>query len=96
MKANASDAKSHYRVVSRSRKSSVIKTNATNEAEEVEADIDETDTEVTEESEETEETQEAEQETTEQTLDEYVYGDVQVFGDAEENAEQSSENSENE
>lgn len=94
MKANASDAKSHYKVVSRSRKSSVIKTNATNEAEKLEADIEETDIEVAE------ETEEVEQEATEQTLDEYVYGDVQVFGGAEENAEQTSEetseNSENE
>lgn len=91
MKANASDAKSHYRVVSRSRKTLAIKNE---EPEKLEADIEETDIEVDE------ETEEVEQETTEQTLDEYVYGDVQVFGDVEENAEQTSEetseNSENE
>ncbi len=91
MKANASDAKSHYKVVSRSRKTLAIKNE---EPEKLEADIEETDIEVAE------ETEEVEQEATEQTLDEYVYGDVQVFGDAEENAEQTSEetseNSENE
>lgn len=89
MKANASDAKSHYKVVSRSRKSSVIKNE---KAEEIEADDD---VEIIEE----EQPEQVEQESTEQSLDDYVYGDVQVFGNEEETAEQtaedSSENSEN-
>lgn len=69
MKANASDAKSHYKVVSR--------TSAKNKKAKVEKKV------IVEEVDETTptETQTEEVNEEEQTLDEYVYGDVQNFGD---------------
>lgn len=70
-KANASDAKSHYKVESRIHRKPVVK------KEVIKEELPEETTEVIEEPVE-EETSEA---TEEQTLDEYVYGEVQSFGE---------------
>ena len=74
-KANASDAKSHYTIVSRTKKKT-----ATKETKLEEVDVDET---VEENPEETQEevVEESEQPADEQSLDSYVYGDVQDFGE---------------
>ncbi len=88
-KANASDAKSHFTITSRTKAKKTAKTenNAeveqnvdTEEAVEEETIVEETTDEVIEQTTETEEhlTQE---ETDNQNLDSYVYGDVQVFGE---------------
>lgn len=95
-KANKNDAKSHYKVTSRyNAKNDKKKTEAKVTETKAEADNSEdnsgaTETETTEEAkEETEATENTE------TLDDYVYGDVQNFGDAEEEKTDSSESSEN-
>ncbi len=85
-KARASDAKSHYTVTSRVRKApkkNVVK-------EEIEDTIDEEvidqpEVEETELEEVVEEPTDSEEENKEQTLDEYVYGEVQDFGEDSEN-----------
>lgn len=81
-KANASDAKSHYKVTSRTRQKPKAKAEKKVEEEVTETEPEE---EVIEES--TEESQEEQTEETEQNLDEYVYGDVQDFGEEEESSE---------
>ena len=90
-KANASDAKSHYTVKSRTRSAKDIKSTkkevSPTENQPVEETNDEVDSEVVEET--TEETEEKEQ-----SLDDYVYGDVQDFGESEENS--NKQNSSNE
>jgi hypothetical protein len=71
-KANASDAKSHYTVKSRVARSKKP----------VEEVVEETKTEINEQPEEViEEVTEEQPEETEETSNEYVYGDVQDFGD---------------
>ncbi len=89
-KANASDAKSHYTVKSRVRtapkaKKEVSKKKVEEEEKEtIEPEVqEETTEEVVEQSESTE--PEVQEESKEQTLDEYVYGDVQDFGETETN-----------
>ena len=91
-KANKSDAKSHYKVVSR------VKKNAKSEAkvedveddeeeiEQVEDVEEELEEQPVEENEQVEETEQAEQ-----TLDDFVYGDVQNFGEESEETKQSSQ-----
>ena len=87
-KANASDAKSHYTVKSRVSKPKNEKKQKVQKQEEIvedevvnkNSDVEEqTETTVEEQVESTEEVEEA----TEQTLDDYVYGDVQDFGEKE-------------
>lgn len=78
-KANASDAKSHYTVTSRTRKKVAPKT-----SEEKEEVVEETPLEEVESNEESESETEKEQ-----TLDEYVYDDVQVFGEDENTSEET-------
>ena len=95
-KANASDAKSHYKVTSRTRpqkKSEPVKETA---EEPVTEESTETIEEVSEE-EMVENTTEETSEEGEKTLDEYVYGDVQDFGETEssEEKEQTNESEEN-
>ena len=87
--ANASDAKSHYKVTSRTAKSKknttkkLFKKEAESVVEKTEdVEVDEQVTEETEAEEVVEETETAEA-SEEQTLDEFVYGDVQTFGDEE-------------
>ncbi|MBE7087471.1 MAG: hypothetical protein E7369_04135 [Clostridiales bacterium] len=70
-KANASDAKSHYKVTSRY---SAKKGQKTEKVETVEAEPDEVEEPITED-------EVVEEEKKEETLDDYVYGDVQDFGD---------------
>ena len=88
-KANASDAKSHYTVTSRTRKKPVSKIKS-----EDNEDVEESTPEIIEEDAENEE----DVDDKEQTLDEYVYDDVQVFGEEDKNSEEetSSESSESE
>ena len=95
-KANKNDAKSHYKVTSRynakndKKKTEAKVTETKAEADNSETNADATETETTEDAkEETEATENTE------TLDDYVYGDVQNFGDAEEEKTDSSESSEN-
>lgn len=95
MKANASDAKSHFKVVSRARiaksSKSTKKDDEADEDEIIEEVIDEDTAEEVEGIIETEEETPAE----EQTLDEFVYGDVQTFGEepsTEETSEQADDN----
>ncbi len=75
-KANASDAKSHYTITSRTK----VQKPAKKVKEEV---VEETEDEITEEVKETEtaDTEENTEENKEETLDSYVYGDVEVFGE---------------
>lgn len=95
-KANASDAKSHYTVKSRinTHKENVKKSANTKEVEEATEEVveDEIVEEVVEE--QTEETSDV---PAEETLDDYVYGDVQEFDDnAETNNEEVEENTSDE
>ena len=93
-KANASDAKSHYTIVSRTK----IKKPAKKEEIEEVVSYDETDEEQVVEEEITEENEQPAPENAE--LDDYVYGEVQDFGEEKENSEnqetadESSENKE--
>ncbi len=88
-KANASDAKSHYTIKSRVSKPKTEKKQKTKEQKEV---LDEEQSETTAdveiednnlEDQTSEEIQEVVDENKEQTLDDYVYGDVQDFGEQE-------------
>ena len=88
-KANASDAKSHFKITSRTKSNKTAKTESNAEVEqtvdteevvEEETIAEETTEEVVEQPAETEEQPEQE-ETENQNLDSYVYGDVQVFGE---------------
>lgn len=88
-RANASDAKSHYKVTSRSR---IVKKATEDEKEQkVEEPIveEESEEESVEEPEEAQEEVSEEENQEEKSLDEYVYGDVQDFG--EETKEKNSE-----
>ncbi len=87
-KANASDAKSHYKVTSRTKQ----KPKTTAQVKVKEEPADEEVEEIAEEEPVVEEEVSEETESGEQTLDEYVYGDVQDFGETEEN--DKTENSE--
>ncbi len=83
-KANASDAKSHYTVKSRvskkkPEKKEKVKKEVVEQQESVEDNDLETETEISEE----ETAEEVQEENQEQTLDDYVYGDVQDFGEKE-------------
>lgn len=81
-KANQSDAKSHYTVKSRIHKQKAKQEPKQSADESVEDEIEELEeTEDEIEQAEAVEEQEIETEQTEQTLDEYVYGDVQDFGE---------------
>ena len=75
-KANASDAKSHYTITSRTKKQKPVKTK----------NIEIEDDEYEEQSEDLEETAQdnAEETETEEEKDSYVYGDVEVFGNEDE------------
>lgn len=85
-KANASDAKSHYKITSRTKAKKVaVKTTDEN----AEQPIEETDEEAISEEQEIEEVAEQVEETIneeseQQETDSYVYGDVEVFGDQKE------------
>ena len=86
-KANASDAKSHYKVTSRTKKVKQSK------PKKVVVDDDEDVEEVAEEIEDVqEETEEVPAE--EQSLDSYVYGDVQDFGEEDTKSEEENSNKE--
>ncbi len=81
-KAHASDAKSHYTVKSRVRKAPKSKPEKKEEVSE--ESIEQSEEEIIEETEEVEEIiEDTEEENKEQTLDDYVYGDVQDFGEEE-------------
>lgn len=79
-KANASDAKSHYTVTSRVRKQKPAKVK---KARKVEEDDEEVESVIEEETAETVEESTEETTSEEQSLDSYVYGDVQDFGEEE-------------
>lgn len=74
-KANASDAKSHYTIKSRVSKQKPEKKSKVKKQEIIEDEIEENDLEIQE------EIVEEQEESKEQTLDDYVYGDVQDFGE---------------
>lgn len=78
-KRNASDAKSHYKVTSRIKSKKDLKTRKIKDTKEVE-ETENNEQSVIEEPEEDTNTETSE----EKTLDEYVYGDVQNFGNDEE------------
>ncbi len=94
-KANKSDAKSHYKITSRTKgkttekKSWFARFKANDSDDEDEEVIKQVETE-----EQVEEAEETPAEETEQNLDEYVYGDVQDFGETDES--NSSESKDNE
>lgn len=103
-KANRSDAKSHYKITSRTKgKAKAEKKSWFARIKEKYADDEENEDEETTETAEEELIEEAEAieeqpestEEVEQTLDEYVYGEVQVFGDEEKPQTDSEENKEN-
>ncbi len=80
-KANASDAKSHYKVVSRVKTKKDLAKKAKNvEVEEIVEDEQQTEDTIEENSDVQEENDET-AEKTEEALDSYVYGDVEVFGE---------------
>lgn len=79
-KANASDAKSHYKVTSRV---SYKKDNKKAEKEEISEDIVDENTDIDEVP--ADDVNESETEKTNETLDDYVYGEVQDFGESENN-----------
>ncbi len=79
-KANRSDAKSHYKVTSRVRPNKV-----TDKKEQEQVTVeDKVQLEEQTDAKESTDTDEVEVEQTEQTLDSYVYGEVEVFGEGEE------------
>lgn len=80
-RANRNDAKSHYKVTSRVRPVKKAKEQPKDEEDEIEEVEPETETE--EEVEQTDSTQ-PDNESEEKSLDDYVYGDVEVFGEDEE------------
>ena len=87
-KANASDAKSHYTVKSRTRSAKDIKSAKKDVSPATEEDDnDEVEEFIEEETEETAQESTENTENKEQSLDDYVYGDVQDFGETEDNAE---------
>ena len=96
-KANASDAKSHFKVVSRTKKatnkkkekSTKVATPAKDEKVEAEEEVKEQPQEEVVESVEEEPVENVNPE--EQSLDSYVYGDVQSFGDASEEKKEDEE-----
>ncbi len=90
-KYNASDAKSHYKVTSRTRPSKATESKANNDAKEEVAKEETTDEEVEENAEEI-----STEEEKEQNLDEYVYGDVQDFGEENSSEEKSEESTDSE
>ncbi len=94
-KANASDAKSHYKVTSRTTQKPKAKPEKKSaKVEEAEETAETEELTKTEEVVETTEAETENAEQSEQTLDEYVYGDVQDFGETETNDEKSSEDNE--
>lgn len=90
-KRNASDAKSHYKVTSRTKSSKTTENKADDNANK---EVDEEDTTVEEVEEEPEETSDEEEK--KQNLDEYVYGDVQDFGEENSSEEKSEESTDSE
>ncbi|MBQ3115677.1 MAG: hypothetical protein IJC07_01475 [Clostridia bacterium] len=99
-KANRSDAKSHYKITSRTKgKAKAEKKSWFARLKEKYADEEEEEVEqaelVEEQPEEEEIEQQEEQSAEEQTLDEYVYGDVQDFGESEENEKPQVDSQEN-
>lgn len=85
--ANKNDAKSQYKVKSRIDSHKENQKRAAKSAKATETETDETEEAIPE------ETEPAEKQATEQNLDDYVYGDVQNFGDAETNEDKPEEES---
>ncbi len=91
-KANASDAKSHYTVKSRISKPKAEKKTKAKKEEIIKETVDE-DLELEEYTSQINEQKDVEEQPKEETLDDYVYGDVQNFGE-EENQETNQEEQE--